>query len=566
MIKIKMKLHDPRNLSQTISKSKKSFVRRLVSACPDATFLPLSSALQIVLVPKIKDHSVRLEVLQELRYEGLPRLRELLPIVSSDYSRLGCEQKRNRIAEYSAMVVDHGLGWEEVRGMTEVQLTARVLAVDSYPRVCTSLVEKMLQLDGKNVRRFSMSLPTSHSGISCYEQVQEYSAFAKDLLVHCDIAMTSGSVRTADVERNRKVVMQQASYFLKFLVEELDEDQTLEKFLLEADVEVVQAAIVAYAETQEITNEAVRTHTKRHSARNVVVFCLGLVKRALAESYMPLLKHHTHKLTCKGILGHINNRRIEAPADLRRTFSSEELVALRAACLTPRDTLLLEVLVNVALRNAAVSRLKNKDLWDTDKREPRKNCRVLEKGNKWREFRSPPGVQQAMRAFVRTFPGQELYIGNAENPRAPMGERMLHRWLRKLAQRAGVKGMHVHPQAFRHTIVDTMVDHGVPMDDISRFLGHSSVSTTMKNYWTSDIKRLVGTMQDPFGENLEAATADVELALYRTKKQQVIEIIHIYQDGLTQAVNTGETASRLLERLGREHPQMNELLGILAEG
>jgi len=58
--------------------------------------------------------------------------------------------------------------------------------------------------------------------------------------------------------------------------------------------------------------------------------------------------------------------------------------------------------------------------------------------------------------------------------------------LHDIADKCGIKGMHVHPHAFRHTIVNNLMTCGNKLENVSRFIGHSSVSTTETYYWTTD--------------------------------------------------------------------------------
>lgn len=50
--------------------------------------------------------------------------------------------------------------------------------------------------------------------------------------------------------------------------------------------------------------------------------------------------------------------------------------------------------------------------------------------------------------------------------------------VRLLSAKSGIK-KHVTPHIFRHTTATQAVNNGMAIEDVSRFLGHASVNTTM---------------------------------------------------------------------------------------
>lgn len=53
---------------------------------------------------------------------------------------------------------------------------------------------------------------------------------------------------------------------------------------------------------------------------------------------------------------------------------------------------------------------------------------------------------------------------------------------RELKARTEKTGLHIHPHKLRHTAVSLMCDQGVPMDDVSKIVGHRSSRTTSDLY------------------------------------------------------------------------------------
>ena len=90
----------------------------------------------------------------------------------------------------------------------------------------------------------------------------------------------------------------------------------------------------------------------------------------------------------------------------------------------------------------------------------------------------PPFVMSLVRA-IKVRHGQYLFTG----PESLRMETASDLWRRKLAQlftTAKVQGG--HPHRFRHTFAVELLKKGVPMEEVSVLLGHSSVQITEKHY------------------------------------------------------------------------------------
>jgi len=90
----------------------------------------------------------------------------------------------------------------------------------------------------------------------------------------------------------------------------------------------------------------------------------------------------------------------------------------------------------------------------------------------------PPFVMGLVRA-IKVRHGQYLFTG----PESLRMQTASDLWRRKLAQlftMAKVQGG--HPHRFRHTFAVELLKKGVPMEEVSILLGHSSVRITEKHY------------------------------------------------------------------------------------
>ena len=66
-----------------------------------------------------------------------------------------------------------------------------------------------------------------------------------------------------------------------------------------------------------------------------------------------------------------------------------------------------------------------------------------------------------------------------------MGKDNVEKIIRILAERAGMGGRGITPHVFRHTTATQALKSGMPITDIQKLLGHSTVNTTMVYAHTS---------------------------------------------------------------------------------
>jgi integrase/recombinase XerD len=177
----------------------------------------------------------------------------------------------------------------------------------------------------------------------------------------------------------------------------------------------------------------------------------------------------------------------QAPANKGRKFPAEPLTpaetdALIAACSATsrtgiRNRALLTVMYRGGLRVAEVLALKVSDV-----DAARGTIRVLHgKGNRARTIGLDPGAMAVVQrwADARRASG----IRNGTLFCTLVGGRVSDKYVRallgRLAARAGVE-KRVHPHGFRHTHAVELVAEGVPVNVISRQLGHANSSVTAR--------------------------------------------------------------------------------------
>ena len=163
----------------------------------------------------------------------------------------------------------------------------------------------------------------------------------------------------------------------------------------------------------------------------------------------------------------------------RRTLpeylEAAEVQAILNAAPNPRAKLLILLQWRAGLRVSEALALEPRDLsLDTD----RPTLRVREgKGGKARVVPVHPELQSALIAVLNYAAAGRGKIVNASRSTA-------WRWVKQAAFRAEVygrlaPGRHIGTHTFRHSYARHLLVHGTPINHLSRWLGHASITPTL---------------------------------------------------------------------------------------
>lgn len=165
--------------------------------------------------------------------------------------------------------------------------------------------------------------------------------------------------------------------------------------------------------------------------------------------------------------------KVKATVSIKEIYSDESLELMRDSCITIRDLALVDFLASTGMRVGELV-LLNRDDINFQERE----CIVLGKGDKQRpvyfDARAKIHLQQYLDSrednnpalFVSLkAPFNRLHIGGIEVR------------IRELGQRLGIKK--AHPHKFRRTLATTVIDKGMPIEQLQTLLGHARIDTTL---------------------------------------------------------------------------------------
>lgn len=157
----------------------------------------------------------------------------------------------------------------------------------------------------------------------------------------------------------------------------------------------------------------------------------------------------------------------------KQPFSEIEMEKLRQACSSDRDIAIIETLYSTGCR---VSELVNIKLSDIDTRD--KSIQVIGKGKKERTVYLNARSEIAISNYLesRGFESEYLFC-QAKLPHNNLSTRSIEKLLKRLGEISNIPN--AHPHKVRRTMATDALRHGMPVEEISVLLGHSSISTTM---------------------------------------------------------------------------------------
>ena len=160
------------------------------------------------------------------------------------------------------------------------------------------------------------------------------------------------------------------------------------------------------------------------------------------------------------------------PKVIRKPYSSVELERLKEACVSDRDRAIVCFLLSTGCRVSEVCALNRDDIDFSSM-----SVKVYGKGNKERTVFIDDVTVMMLKRYLtqRKDDYESLFAGQGTKRLTPFGVRYM---LRKLGEKSGVAN--VHPHRFRRTLATSLIDHGMPIQEVAVILGHDKIDTTMK--------------------------------------------------------------------------------------
>lgn len=166
-------------------------------------------------------------------------------------------------------------------------------------------------------------------------------------------------------------------------------------------------------------------------------------------------------------------KRIRVDKVVKKPFTDEEVEMLRDACTNIRDLSIVDLLHSSGIRVSELCSL-NKDDIDLTRREGI----VFGKGGKERviyfDAKTKIHLMEYLRRRIDDSPA--LYV-SLKYPYKRLQKSGVEILVRDIGIRAGVDN--VHPHRFRRTLATSLIDKGMPIEQVQQILGHTKIDTTL---------------------------------------------------------------------------------------
>lgn len=160
------------------------------------------------------------------------------------------------------------------------------------------------------------------------------------------------------------------------------------------------------------------------------------------------------------------------PKVIRKPYSTVEMERLKEACDNDRDRAIVYFLRSTGCRINEVCALNRDDINFASM-----SLVVYGKGAKERTVFIDEVTGMVLKRYLdsRTDSSEALFAGKGTDRLTDDGFRYV---LNRLSKKSGVEN--VHPHRFRRTLATSLIDHGMPIQEVAVILGHDKIDTTLK--------------------------------------------------------------------------------------
>ena len=166
---------------------------------------------------------------------------------------------------------------------------------------------------------------------------------------------------------------------------------------------------------------------------------------------------------------------IKTPRKERSPMSLRDLEKIRVACKDKREKALVDFLYSTGCRASEAADVL---LEDVDMENGTARIRHG-KGDKERTVYINAECAISLQAYLDGRNDETPYLFvESRRPYRKISIHSMDKIIRKIVERTDVR-VHVTPHVFRHTTATVAIQHGMPVEQVQRMLGHESLDTTM---------------------------------------------------------------------------------------
>ena len=175
-------------------------------------------------------------------------------------------------------------------------------------------------------------------------------------------------------------------------------------------------------------------------------------------------------------------------------LSQDEIQRMFKVCENKKHKVILALLYSCSLRVSELINLKWKDI---DRSRMIINV-IQAKGNKDRQVGLNDNLIELLKDYWYEYKSK-IYVFNGQNDVSQYSKKSVGEVVKQLAIKAGICNKRVYTHLMRHTSATHMVENGIDINLIQKWLGHSSIKTT--NIYTHISHNLISKIKSPL-ENI----------------------------------------------------------------
>lgn len=279
----------------------------------------------------------------------------------------------------------------------------------------------------------------------------------------------------------------------------------LQWFFSTTNIEQLNKALIYIIENNvSVRNDLVKSTDSAHTGTEFIYAFVSLAKTILVKYFSN--KQDVVALNVSFILGASLNKRESSSMLERRHFLPSEIMKIEEYITTTQNSmwqLAFIILKEIGLRVYALTSLKVSHFLNS-KGTINDSVSVLEKQRRWRTFVVSDTIKKTFQAYLEEFPeakndhNRYLFRSQNSNHTLRYAPETMSQNIKQFCNSAGVVGNFVHIHAFRHTLVNSLMHCGNKIENVSKYMGHSSVTTTERYYWTDNVTNIISTMNVPW--------------------------------------------------------------------
>ena len=184
---------------------------------------------------------------------------------------------------------------------------------------------------------------------------------------------------------------------------------------------------------------------------------------------------------------------------LKRGLSEEEIRKVLSVCKDTRETLLIKLMITCALRINEVANIQLEDFYNDKGVVMLKVLGKARDGLKQDSVKIDDRLLELIKQYCSEYGVKDylFYSTSNHNKGGKMSTKCLREIVTNLFKKAELDMNMLSPHSTRHTSVELALESGMPIQEVSEFVRHRSITTTMR--YAKELNQRTSTIANTLG-------------------------------------------------------------------